>query len=861
MVTRNGKSYLTTVYVNPNQANKAQTTNVTIPDWHFKTADEFDAESKRIAKIKDETEKRILRTHLMEDLKKNGITWKEDTGPKAYAVNWMRAAMAAKKHLKAGNELNLTKKSEVSQANPHDRLTGDKKDNKQQSPAKVLLGTGQPMAKEDAKKAISDLRKELGTDKMIELAKANGITWKENPNHKANNYMRCAMAMRAHLENGGTITEGGANDGQQQPAQPAETKPKKDPKEPPKDTVEYDYYHASPRGKIIAQITGIVPADKEAEEYLYKRIVEGDFDVDRQTIKLPKAVEESVASFIRRIRSEGFSKLQRNVYFYPGIDQVFQNHPREQDFKDYKALREKFNNKYSSRLYEEGVDELRKGEQIISILQHIEKKTKKNINNFTNGEILSNIGEYITSNDPEEIWKQLEFDKMEHGSWYTSSREPLYAQLLNLTTDVFHTVHSHVLQDTINDLRKKYPALKNLSDRDMLDGGKLFTEGVIVNGKTIKVSKEEFLRIFGNHCVQISKDTAVYRSMSKSFVDNFTNSSNQFIRVYYRNKLRNSDGSTKTANLDDAVELSKEITRDFLELMDPRFDWVEKNLVIYDFVKIGTDRKNANLKPYHDWKPLDEDKLRGSLGDIRRQVEVHAWLMRKNPAQREKAKKEVQNNPYDILLSGDENVMKEKALDVKKIKGKVKASMETVGQTERQKIEGQIQSTHDKVNHRFKTIVHNAFRIKNLPIEKEFQQIDKERNNTGFYYHGTSYRSSQLIVGKSGQFKVTRQVNAGRMLGDGVYLASESSKSVQYASSSYGRNNASGVLFICEASLGKVKESRYKDETYNRRMLNKDPETDTLFMGKPHVLNPEWSVKKPEAVIPRYWIDVERKRN
>lgn len=860
MVTRNGKNYITTVYVKPNQANKAQTTNVIIPDWYFKTADEFDAESKRIAKIKDETEKRVLRSHLMEDLKKNGITWKEDTGPKAYAVNWMRAAMAAKKYLKAGNELNLTKKSEVSQANPHDRLTGDKKDSKQQAPVKVLLGTGQPMAKEDAKKAISDLRKELGTDKMIELAKANGITWKENPNHKANNYMRCAMAMRAHLENGGTIIEGGETAGQQQPAQPAESKPKKDPKEPPKDTVEYDYYHASPRGKIIAQLTGIIPADKEAEEYLYKRIMEGDFNVDRQMVKLPKAVKESVESFTRRLKMEGFAKLQRNVYFYQGIDQIFQNHPREQDFKDYKTLREKFNSKYSSRLYEEGVDELRKGEQIISILQHIEKKTGKSINEFTNGYALLNIGEYIRSGDTEEIWKQLEFDKMGHGNWYPSSQEPLYAQLLNLTDGVFDTLHSNVLYHTINELRQKYPALKNVGDRDMLDGGKLFAEGITVNGKTIKVPKEEFLRIFGNNCVQLSKDTANYRSMSKSLVDNFRYSPNQFLRVY-RVTITNSDGSTKTANLDDAVKLHKEISRDFLELMDPRFDWVEKNLVIYDYVKTGTERKNSNLKPYHNWQPLDEDKLRGSADDIRRHIEVHAWLMRKNPAQREKAEKKVQNNPYDILLSGDENTMKEKALDVKEIKGKVKASLETVEQTERQKIEGHIQRTHDKINHRFKTIVHNVFRIKNLPIEKEFQQIDKERNNTDFYYHGTSYKTSQLIIGKSGQFKVPKEINAGRMLGDGVYLASESSKSVQYASNSYGRDDARGVLFVCKASLGKVKETTVRSSRVNRRLLNDDDNVDTLYMGRPHVLNPEWSVKKPEAVIPRLWIDIERKNN
>lgn len=861
MVTRNGKSYITTVYVNPNQADKAQTTNVTIPDWHFKTADEFEVESKRIAKIKDETEKRVLRVHLMEDLKKNGITWKEDTGPKAYAVNWMRAAMAAKKHLKAGNELNLTKKSEVSQANPHDRSTGDKKDNKQQSPAKVLLGTGQPMAEEDAKKAISDLRKELGTDKMIELAKANGITWKENPNHKANNYMRCAMAMRAHLENGGTITEGGANDGQQQPAQPAEPKPKKDPKEPPKDTVEYDYYHASPRGKIIAQLIGIVPADKEAEEYLYKRIVEGDFDVDRPMVNIPKAVGESVAYFARRLKTEGFAKLQRHVYFHPDVDHMFQNHPREQDFKDYKTLREKFNNKYSSRLYEEGVDELRKGEQIISILQHIEKKTKKDINKFSNGDTLLNIGEYIKSNDPEEIWKQLEFDKMERDVWYISSREPLYAQLLNSTGGVFPTVRSDVLQNTTKELRQKYPELKNLSDRDMLDGGKLFTEGITINGKTTKVPKEEFLRIFGNQCVKIAKDTTTYSSMSESLVDNFKKSPNQFLRVYYRNKLRNSDGSTKTANLDDAVKLYKEVSRDFLELMDPRFDWVEKNLVIHNLVKIGTDRRGSNIKPFQDWKPLDEYKLLGSAYDIKRQVEVHAWLMRKNTDQREKAEKKVQDNPYDILLSGDENVMKEKALDVKKIKGKVKASLETVGQTERQKIEGHIQRTHDKVNHRFKTIVHNVFHIKNLPIEKEFQQIDKERNNTDFYYHGTAYKKSQLIIGKSGQFKVPKEINAGRMLGDGVYLASDSSKSVQYASKSYGRSDARGVLFLCKASLGKVKESTVQSSTTNRRLLNQDDNVDTLYMGRPHVLNPEWAVKKPEAVIPRLWIDVERKNN
>lgn len=838
MVVRGGKTYLTTVYVRPEQETKSQQNkNIEIPDWFFKTSAEFDAESKRIAKIKDPVEKRVLREQLMKDLKAFGIAWKEDNGTKADAVNWMRCAMATKKFLDSGKEIKLGAKSET------------------------VLGTGKPMKKEDARKAISDLRKEIGTEKMIELAKDNGISWKENPNHLANNYMRCAMALRQHLENGGVLTQGSKQEEPKKAQKPVKEKETKAPKEkePPSDTIEYDYYHASPRGKIIAHLTGIIPTDKESEDYMYERLKNGDFDVAEQNIKIPAKVRQTIDDFIVGVKYSGIARYQRrlkvSILRNNEADEMFKGHPREQDYLEFKKLRIEFDDKYGKSIYYRGAREIVNVISIMETFRLLRNELQKDINTVTKPEALTKLGELLQGNKADEVW-----EKMNVQDWLTeestTSRTSAH-QLLDILGKGMAWNASAVKRRFAQRLRQEYPELDGLSMTTMFENDLQITrEGLDYNGRKIVVPKKEMMRILGETIVDQAKD--------RNFVPENDTVNNE---IWFHNQVLSNFASQHKFNPDkiniaQIINYANRCANDYNKVTDPKFDWVERNLIIFDNVKKESEQYVSEFKA---WKPLsEEDIYANGLSALSANIKKHAHLMRLSEKRRER---ETKNRLHDsqyllgLLENGKNEEIEETVPSLKEVKGKLKASVETVKGAEKKDIEKRIHESHDTANHRFKTKVNNVFRIKKLPIEEKFRQIDQERDNTGFYYHGTSYRSSQLIVGKSGQFKVTRQVNAGRMLGDGVYLASESSKSVQYASRSYGRNNASGVLFICEASLGKVKASKYKDETYNRKLLNKDPETDTLFMDRPYVLNPEWAVKQAEAVIPRYWIDVERKRD
>jgi hypothetical protein len=91
------------------------------------------------------------------------------------------------------------------------------------------------------------------------------------------------------------------------------------------------------------------------------------------------------------------------------------------------------------------------------------------------------------------------------------------------------------------------------------------------------------------------------------------------------------------------------------------------------------------------------------------------------------------------------------------------------------------------------------------------------------------------------------------MLGDGVYLARQSSKSVQYASPSFGRDFANGVLMV-------VKAARGKEVTWNRSNAY-SMALDTLYAPKgplTSLYNDEWVIRDPQAVLPTLWIDVTR---
>lgn len=165
-------------------------------------------------------------------------------------------------------------------------------------------------------------------------------------------------------------------------------------------------------------------------------------------------------------------------------------------------------------------------------------------------------------------------------------------------------------------------------------------------------------------------------------------------------------------------------------------------------------------------------------------------------------------------------------------------------------------SSHGHMKYKIKGV----YQVSGLEVEKDFDQIksknsrysqDKSGGKTcssDMFYHGTGSMATSLILGHSGQFKLVK-AKVGRMLGDGIYLADKSSKSAQYiGDAGYSRSGIEGSLMVVEASLG---------NTLNQRTSNGNG-YDSVFAGKQHgLLNNEWCVHDPKAVIPRYLVHME----
>jgi len=190
---------------------------------------------------------------------------------------------------------------------------------------------------------------------------------------------------------------------------------------------------------------------------------------------------------------------------------------------------------------------------------------------------------------------------------------------------------------------------------------------------------------------------------------------------------------------------------------------------------------------------------------------------------------------------------------------KLTFALNTVSAKEKKIVYNKMLSTFDKDEHDdFGYKVHNVFKIDDTSYYKDYKKIEKEIGNVKFSYHGTAFNNAAKIA-RSG-FKVTKP-ETGRMIGDGIYGAKSSSKSLQYIGRGWThRIGSRGVLFVCKNALGVIKH--LNDNEINRQFCNgffKYDKFDTTYASKGTggLRNDEWCCKNPKQFMPIYWIDVE----
>jgi hypothetical protein len=183
------------------------------------------------------------------------------------------------------------------------------------------------------------------------------------------------------------------------------------------------------------------------------------------------------------------------------------------------------------------------------------------------------------------------------------------------------------------------------------------------------------------------------------------------------------------------------------------------------------------------------------------------------------------------------------------VTGQPDAMLSDVPLDEYKRIAAKVQADHDLGAHAgFRIKINGIYKI-NSKMERAFQEASKTYGNVKKeLYHGTSFMSGVPIM--RGGFKIIKGHTATgrrvwRAMGDGIYLADQSSKSAQYIGGDFSRSGTHGVLFLNDVAMGKVGDQY-------------DAGVNTVFGAKgTRWVNNEWAVKDPKAVIPRYWIDVE----
>jgi len=159
-------------------------------------------------------------------------------------------------------------------------------------------------------------------------------------------------------------------------------------------------------------------------------------------------------------------------------------------------------------------------------------------------------------------------------------------------------------------------------------------------------------------------------------------------------------------------------------------------------------------------------------------------------------------------------------------------------------IKNQILATHQ--GHKYQ--IAGIFKVKENPTEKRHQDfVTKKDNLHKNLWHGTHHDAFTNII-KDG-FKVT-YTKAGRALGDGVYLAPQASKSIQYCSSRIGVHDG-GVLMLGDCAYGKVK---------NGGRLASNGKEDTVFLkGGGRFMYDELAIRDTAQYKVKYAVLINKK--
>jgi len=845
-VIRNGKSFLTTVYIKSKHENKVDhTKNIQIPSWSFSTGVDLKTELDRINSLSDRSERHIMKEHLMEHIENNmKVTWDKvpDNEERAFVRNNMRAFSAAKKHLLANPVVVATPKPQA-QAQP-----------KQVTVVAKQPGSSFIMDRDTSKKLARDFRDKNGMDKVVPMLKSAGITWDEVPEVGPNN-MRALRALASFIRKGGELGDG------QIKVQPqlVINNPNAPLNEPPKSkyekgTIQHDYELAKSRHKYIGLATGVMPVDDQTADYLETLIKEGKFGFLSMGAGQDYGIPAKMDNFIDRrivtpLKDGDYDGFSRSITSW-SVDKdyiraLFRGTPYESEYKQYVSNFKEFNEKYRSVFsYSDGVGGVEHSTNYMKALGEVEKDWAAK----TGEQLLESLADKLkdatslNESSVNELWDKFGLDdSLSQGQH--NGKAPIIDLLIETGSS------SHSSNQMIRGATNRMTNGKTNNPADIKVG--------IANGT---MNKQNYLFWLGEEI----KNSVNMRGTSDKVLDNIAGNWRLDNVRFARNYVSSEHSHYNRFNEEEFFKKGNEILSDLAPLSTPEAEHVAINIAIRDNLQdFHVSNRNIALPKY---TPLSKEDWEDSR-NVENTIKVHIGSLRKKT---DKAKeKYIQQFKADKTIIDYAEAMKKGVShdkltypDADDIKDIVKTTLMAAPESEVKSVTSKIEATHDKSNHNsFKTVIHGVYRVKRIASEEKFQAINDDINNTGFYYHGTSFDTAQKILGQSGTFKVfgakdRGNIKSGSMLGYGIYLASQSSKSMQYVGNGF-RSGSRGVLMLCKASLGNAVHTTDRGSQYNQPIMARAT-TDSVWMDKPHVINPEWAVKRAEQAVPRLWIDAER---
>ena len=868
-VNKNGKTFTQHFWIKPGDV---QATDVVLskqPDQQIKAKQATNSQSITPKKQLIQILAAYGRDAVLNYAKQAGITWKKNDHE---GINWMRASMAIQKDIQANpsrwnpNNIKINSKQHSDQSSkpvnkPVNKPVGSSDSQTDNKPLKTQQNTSSI----DTKKKIQELISIFGNrDKLIQAAQESGITWKKN-NHEGINWMRASMVIQKALKENPNILDKQQTTQQLNAAEKKLNATEKKVKQLENLISQIQNPTAQQVDKNTKQseiLSGITIGSKSPiEKKSFGDILEKASPENLRNYRTLGMCAEDVESeqYLSRLYDKYSFTMQGNnsVAYDPNIDAD--------------PLRNKLQgvvNKSIVGVVKSSLKNIRKRTGEFTVQQKLLEPwinpnteftdaEKKRISKLGGTQVGTNRRDACTETDGSHKMLHKVLDKFKLSKEYGQLAEEYdailseYDQLTKNSTDLQNFTNGNYKLTSSQEVQESLQ-LKINHLQFLIKSKQESIEDYKPNGKEYKY----FTNVRGMTPSEAKKKCEDQTRLLQSLVKDYTKDLKELTQLKSQ--------TTDIQGLVKAAKLRK-------KLFDPKFTDLNANLYHYKMMGGELSRQYFITKDFISEYPIlskeNLDKLNSADEDSLTNLALYAGMFKPSLSKKGDAKDAIMKtySERQAFLDAYGGVTQVSGNSSYAEDNEIKCKISKASALKTKEITDHIARDWDmKVHRRMKYKIKGVYKISGLAVEKQFEEIKKanEKNQnlntvpnmpknqtSDYFYHGTGSMATSLILGHSGQFKLVK-AKVGRMLGNGIYLADKSSKSAQYiGDEGYSRSGIHGSLMIVEASLG---------NTVGRNRRGSWDMNDTVFAGTQHgVLNNEWCVHNPKAVIPRYLVEME----